>query len=52
MALIVLDHAPLVQALRQAGFVTVFELATMTLHGSPFPGERDLYLGIIHPTLG
>ena len=54
IALIVSDHAQLVQTLTNAGFTTAFELGAMTLNGIPMPGKnsRDMYLGLIHPTLG
>ena len=52
MALIVSDHSSLVQTLTKAGFETSFELGAMTMNGLSMPGERDLYLALIHPTLG
>ena len=52
VALIVSDHPSLVGTLTKIGFNTVFELGAMTLHGIPMPGNRDKYLGLIHPTLG
>lgn len=52
MALIVSDHANVVETLKSAGFNIAFELGAMTMDGVPMPGKRDLYLGLIHPTLG
>lgn len=52
VALIVSDHAGLVSQLKKLGFQTAFELGAMTLNGVPMPGDRNLYLGLIHPTLG
>mmetsp|Transcript_3759 Transcript_3759/g.7712 ORF Transcript_3759/g.7712 Transcript_3759/m.7712 type:complete len:369 (+) Transcript_3759:186-1292(+) len=53
IALIVADHADLVRQLHQElGFEIAFELGAMTLEGRPLPGRRDLYLGLLHPTLG
>ena len=52
IALIVSDHPTLVQTLKDVGFQRVFELGTMTWNGLALPGKRELYLGLIHPTLG
>jgi hypothetical protein len=52
MALIVSDHASLVNKLKGFGFQPAFELGAMTMDGVPMPGDRNLYLGLIHPTLG
>ena len=52
MALIISDHDSLVETLSQAGFQPVFELGAMTLNGKALPGRGELYLGLIHPTLG
>mmetsp|Transcript_11948 Transcript_11948/g.14439 ORF Transcript_11948/g.14439 Transcript_11948/m.14439 type:complete len:305 (+) Transcript_11948:74-988(+) len=52
MVLIVSDHPSLVKTLADVGFEIVFEVGAMTMRGPPLPGERDLYLGLIHPTLG
>jgi GNAT superfamily N-acetyltransferase len=52
MALIVSDHPSIVERLQNAGFVTKSALGAMTLNGVPMPGERNLYLGLIHQTLG
>jgi len=52
LVLIVSDHPSLVKTLADAGFETVFELGAMTMSGTLLSGERDLYLGLIHPTLG
>lgn len=52
MAVMVSDHLNLVQTLAQAGFQTVFQLGAMTMDGTPLPGQRGSYLGLIHPTLG
>lgn len=52
MALIISEHASLVGTLRDCGFETAFELGAMTLNGRDLPGRRELYLGLIHPTLG
>ncbi len=52
LSMIVSDHPSLVKMLTNAGFETNFELPAMTLRGISFPGNRDLYLALIHPTLG
>eukprot|EP00977_Amphora_coffeiformis_P000784 scaffold162_cov176-Amphora_coffeaeformis.AAC.44 len=52
MALIISDHTSLVETLKQGGFRQMFELGAMTLNGKSLPGRRELYLGLIHPTLG
>lgn len=52
MAMIVSDHPKIVDMLAQAGFAKAFELGAMTMKGHSFPGTREEYLALIHPTLG
>lgn len=52
LSLIVSDHPSLVETLKSAGFQTIFELGAMTMDAVPLPGDRNRYLGLIHPTLG
>ncbi|GMI05254.1 hypothetical protein TrVE_jg3822 [Triparma verrucosa] len=42
----------IVDALIAAGFEVDAELVSMTYEGHELPGERGLYLGLMHPTLG
>mmetsp|Transcript_25177 Transcript_25177/g.78561 ORF Transcript_25177/g.78561 Transcript_25177/m.78561 type:complete len:304 (-) Transcript_25177:251-1162(-) len=41
-----------VTSLVDAGFEIAAELNWMTYEGASVPGDRDLYLGLLHPTLG
>ena len=42
----------LVETLTSAGFEIAVEQVTMSFGGHPLPGKRDLYLALMHPTLG
>ena len=42
----------IVDALIAAGFEVDAELVSMTYEVHELPGERGLYLGLMHPTLG
>ena len=42
----------LVETLTSAGFEVAVEQVSMSFGGHALPGKRDLYLGLMHPTLG
>ena len=42
----------LVETLTSAGFEVAVEQVSMSFGGHALPGKRDLYLALMHPTLG
>ena len=42
----------LVETLTSAGFGVAVEQVSMSFGGHALPGNRDLYLALMHPTLG
>ena len=42
----------LVETLTSAGFEIAVEQVSMSFGGHALPGKRELYLGLMHPTLG
>ena len=42
----------LVETLMSAGFEVAVEQVSMSFGGHALPGKRDLYLALMHPTLG
>ena len=42
----------LVETLTSAGFEIAVEQVSMSYGGHALPGKRDLYLALMHPTLG
>ena len=42
----------LVETLTSAGFEIAVEQVSMSFGGHALPGKRDLYLALMHPTLG
>ena len=44
--------AILVETLTSAGFGVDVEQVSMSFGGHALPGKRDLYLALMHPTLG
>ena len=42
----------LVETLTSAGFEVAVEQVSMSFGGHALPGKRELYLALMHPTLG
>ena len=52
LALTMATKAILVETLTSAGFGVDVEQVSMSFGGHALPGKRDLYLALMHPTLG
>jgi hypothetical protein len=46
------DAPTIVETLTSAGFEIAVEQVSMSFGGHALPGKRDLYLALMHPTLG
>eukprot|EP00656_Telonema_subtile_P041205 TRINITY_DN4632_c0_g1_i2.p2 TRINITY_DN4632_c0_g1~~TRINITY_DN4632_c0_g1_i2.p2 ORF type:complete len:118 (-),score=25.67 TRINITY_DN4632_c0_g1_i2:228-581(-) len=52
LVLMVAGHRELCLELQEEGLDKVLELPAMTYQGRSLPGDRERYIGILHPTLG